>query len=180
MESQTLTNYTDIVLETPEKRKKEEIVGKLCYINYFLILIALGLIACAVWIPALKSNALRCYLISALVLAFELYARPFSYYGLSETGLTEYRHGKKRRCISWSSVLQVGAQLDKLGIGGISGVIISLQGAPKYTKWVRMSSFRYYVKYRPNVLYVYNREKSLPIIEKYYGPADYLKKEDLE
>ena len=173
-----------LILQSSPQRKRPKatsqvIVGKLCWINYLLVCVAISLFIICLVSPVVKNYRLGGIALSVFLIAFEVYARPFSYYGANEEGLTEYRHGRKRRQIPWSKVKQVGVQLDHLTIGSIRGVIVTIEGAPKYAKDSKKTTFRYFLTYRPYVLYIYDYEKSLPQIEKYYGIVDYTKFGDL-
>lgn len=162
-----------------EVDEKEFFIGKLCRINYLLIVLSIIFICCSFFVSIRQSLRTTLILLSVFVLIFEAIARPFSYFGVSSKGLTEYRFGKKVRLIQWPQIIQVGKQLEILSRGARSGVIVTLRGAPLYTKSTKLSSFRYFLACRPNVLYIYNYSDSMPIIEKYYGPADYNTERDL-
>ena len=159
--------------------RDKRFIGTLCRINYLLIMLALIGILCSLIVPLTKANRAELIAFSIIILVFEGIARPFSYYAVSSKGLSEYRFGKKKRLIEWREVTQVGKQLDALGHGAICGVIVTLRGAPNYTRNTKLSSFRYFLAHRPNVLYVYDYEQSISVIESYYGPPDYTSKDDL-
>ena len=162
-----------------EISEKQVFVGKLCRINYLLILLAIVSSICSLLVPVLYPHRVKLVLLGLFILGFEVIAKPFSYYGITSKGLTEYRFGRKRRIIEWKQVIQVGRQLDNLARGATEGVIVTLQGAPKYTKHTKIRSFRYFLACRPNVLYIYDYHKTMPILQKFYGNADYITKSEL-
>lgn len=162
-----------------EAKEKEIRIGTTSRINYVLIILAVLIFVCTFFVPFFRNKRGGWLLLCIFILIWQARARLFSEFGVSSKGLSEYRFGKKVRLIQWDQIKQVGRQLDKLGTGARSGLIITLQGAPRYDKYMPLTSFRYYIVYRPNVLYIYDYEEAMSVIEKFYGPADYTKKADL-
>lgn len=176
MEPQRISRTADDS-EHSDANEKEIRIGTTARINYIAIVLAVLIIVCSFFVPFFRKGSR--ILMAALILIWEAIARPFSEYGVSSKGLSEYRFGKKVRLIQWQQIKQVGKQLDKLALGSRPGLIITLQGAPLYDKYMPLSSFRYFKVYRPNVLYIYGYYEVISVIEKFYGPADYTKKADL-
>ena len=176
--SQDMQNYIN-TRKPNAARSAETLVGKRCLINYLLVVLFCALVPCAFFVPFMVPHRFTYLVFSVMMLSWEAVVRPFSYYGVSAEGLTEYRHGKKQRIIPWDTVIQVGVQLDRLGRGSAAGIIVTLAGAPYYTKSTAMRSFQYYMTYRPKVIYIYDQEQSRPVIEQYYGPLDYRCRADL-
>ena len=96
------------------------------------------------------------------------------YYGISDKGLYEFFLFRYRRMIPWSEVKQIGIEARRFGSQGtVRGLIVTLSGAPEWPVWKMSGSRSYWRKHYPFVLYINNYNKSVSIIQKYYGKMDY-------
>lgn len=91
------------------------------------------------------------------------------YYGVTKEGLNEYHFFRYVRTIPWEQMIQVGIQRDLIYVRGRLGAIVTLQGAPKWDETKRHGSRSYWRRNRPNVLFIWDSRKVIPVIEKYYG-----------
>ena len=168
--------------QLPEKQSKkdsieEEIIGKEHFILKSLIFI--GIVLCFAYLLPLPSPVYR-YFFYFILIGYLIDAwyngTAFRSYGVSSHGLTEYVFGRKKHFWSWSLVQQIGRQQDSIAydyFGKKHGVIITLHGAPLFDPAKKTGSKAYYHEWRPLVLYVNRADKSIPVLEKYYGKLDY-------
>ena len=119
----------------------------------------------------------HCIIIGAVFLLVTIYncydTTVWYYYGVSEEGLNEYHFFRYVRTIPWEQIIQVGIQRDIVYVRGRLGLIVTLQGAPKWNVNKRRGSRCYWRRNRPNVLFIWDSKKALPVIEKHYGQLDY-------